>query len=89
MLFPERIASFYQKHGEIDGLRIIFCLREPVSREISWYKQKKRDYIERGIPLVKGNLTSLCDFWTKKNFSELLAKNGDNPRNLAVPCIVP
>ena len=31
------------------------------------------------------NLTSLRDFWTKKNFSELLAKNGDNPRNLAVP----
>ena len=85
MLFPERIVSFYQDHGVIDALRIIFCLREPVSREISWYKHKKRDFIERGIPLMEGNLTSLLDFWTKKNFSDLLAQNGNNARNLASP----
>ena len=63
----------------------MLCLREPVSREISWYKHLKREYINRGMPLMGGNLTSLRDFWIKKNFSDLLANNGDNPRNLAVP----
>ena len=34
---------------------------------------------------MEGNLTSLRDFWTKKNFSDLLAQNGNNARNLASP----
>lgn len=87
MLFPERITSFYKKYGALDVLRIIFILREPVSREISWYKHKKRIYVERGIPLSEGNLTSLHNFWRRKNFGELLANNGNNSRNLAGPLL--
>jgi len=85
MLFPEKIVSFYEKYAGLDGTRIIFCLREPVSREISWYKHQKRDYLRQGIPLAKGNLASLRVFWEHRNFSELLANNGDNARNLASP----
>ena len=87
MLFPERITSFYKKYGALDDLRIIFILREPVSREISWYKHKKRIYVKRGIPLSEENLTSLHNYWRRKNFSELLASNGDNSRNLADPLL--
>lgn len=50
----KKIVSFYENYAAIDGLRIIFCLREPVSREISFYKNQKRDYIQQGTPLSEG-----------------------------------
>ena len=37
MLYPERVFDIYQKANQLDSLKIIFSLREPISRDISWY----------------------------------------------------
>jgi Sulfotransferase domain len=42
MLFPERVHSIYHHHGSAHRLKIIFILREPVAREISWYNHRLR-----------------------------------------------
>lgn len=39
----QRIYDTYTEHGSIDTLKIIFTIREPVSREISWYNHRLRD----------------------------------------------
>jgi Sulfotransferase domain len=39
----QRIFDTYTKHGSLDKLKIIISLREPVSREISWYNHRLRD----------------------------------------------
>lgn len=46
MLHPERVRTIYDEHGTADELKIIFILREPVSREISWYNHQLR-YLEK------------------------------------------
>lgn len=43
----ERIFDTYTKHGSLDKLKIIISLREPVSREISWYNHRLRDCPEQ------------------------------------------
>jgi len=43
MKFPKRIRQIYDEQGTADQLKIIFTLREPVSREISWYQHRLRD----------------------------------------------
>jgi Sulfotransferase domain len=42
MLFPERVQTIYNQHGSAHKLKIIFILREPVAREISWYNHRLR-----------------------------------------------
>jgi Sulfotransferase domain len=43
----QRIFDTYTKHGSLDKLKIIISLREPVSREISWYNHRLRDCPEQ------------------------------------------
>jgi len=50
MLYPERIRKMYEEHGTADTVKIMFTLREPVSRDISWYEQLVREYRHR-LPL--------------------------------------
>ena len=42
MVFPERVKSTYEQQGTtaLRELKIMFILREPVSREISWYNHR-------------------------------------------------
>lgn len=40
MLHPERVKRIYDQQGTADQVKIIFILREPVSREISWYNHR-------------------------------------------------
>lgn len=37
MLHPENVRRIYEEHGSADTVKIMFTLREPVSRELSWY----------------------------------------------------
>jgi Sulfotransferase domain len=37
MLHPENVRQIYDEHGSADSVKIMFTLREPVSRELSWY----------------------------------------------------
>lgn len=41
MLYPRRVKKMYKRQGTLDQVKIIFILREPVSREISWYNHKR------------------------------------------------
>jgi hypothetical protein len=43
----QRIFDTYTKHGSLDKLKLIISLREPVSREISWYHHRLRDCPEQ------------------------------------------
>jgi hypothetical protein len=47
MLFPERIRKMYEEHGTADTVKIMFTLREPVSRDISWYEHLVRAHRQR------------------------------------------
>mmetsp|Transcript_13387 Transcript_13387/g.36915 ORF Transcript_13387/g.36915 Transcript_13387/m.36915 type:complete len:736 (-) Transcript_13387:113-2320(-) len=42
MVVPQRVHDIYQRHGRGPPDKIIFTLREPVSREISWYNHRRR-----------------------------------------------
>ena len=42
MLHPKKVKKIYDEQGTSDQLKIIFILREPVSREISWYNHRLR-----------------------------------------------
>jgi hypothetical protein len=37
MLHPENVRQIYEEHGSANAVKIMFTLREPVSREMSWY----------------------------------------------------
>ena len=37
MAHPDNVYQMYKEHGTADTVKILFSLREPVSREISWY----------------------------------------------------
>lgn len=39
--FPSRVFDTYQQAGRLDDVKIIFSLREPISRDISWYNHIK------------------------------------------------
>jgi len=43
MKFPKLIWKTYEEQGTADQLKIIFTLREPVARELSWYRHRVRD----------------------------------------------
>ena len=43
MLYPENVRKIYDEHGTTDSLKIMFTLREPVQREISWYSHLVRE----------------------------------------------
>lgn len=47
---PEQIHSFYEKHGALKDLKIVFSLREPVSREISSYNMMVTNAQSRSPP---------------------------------------
>jgi Sulfotransferase domain len=38
MLHAENVRKIYEDHGSADTVKIMFTLREPVSRELSWYR---------------------------------------------------
>ena len=38
LIYPERVRKIYEEQGTADQVKIMFVLREPVSRDISWYK---------------------------------------------------
>jgi hypothetical protein len=72
MLHPDRVRKTYDKQGTADDVKLIFVLREPVSREISSYNFQ--------VDLILSNIT---DSWlsdTRKpgggvrNFEEYLAR---------------
>jgi hypothetical protein len=42
--YPERIYEYYKEREAVEELRVIFILREPVSREVSWYNHRVREY---------------------------------------------
>jgi hypothetical protein len=56
MLFPERVRLTYEEHGTADKVKILFSLREPVSREISWYNHRVRDAALPDPPQYSKNL---------------------------------
>lgn len=43
MLYPENVRRVYEQHHTSDSLKIMFILREPVKREISWYSHLLRE----------------------------------------------
>lgn len=44
LIWPERVYDFYQQQGTADTVKILVSLREPVSREMSWYRHMRRSY---------------------------------------------
>lgn len=42
MVYPDRVKQIYDEHGSPHELKIVFILREPVSREISRYNHQLR-----------------------------------------------
>ena len=43
MLYPENVRKIYEEHGTADTVKIMFTLREPVSRDLSWYNHLLRE----------------------------------------------
>jgi len=39
--FPQRVFDTYERAGQLGSLKIIFSLREPVARDLSWYNHRK------------------------------------------------
>lgn len=54
MLEPQRVRAIYDEMGVADQVKILFILREPVSREISWYNHRLRLHNTTNAP-----------FWSK------------------------
>ena len=52
MVEAKRIRETYDQAGTAESLKILFVLREPVSRELSWYNHLLREY-ETGNPPEK------------------------------------
>jgi len=48
ILFPERVHTAYEEHGTAREVKIIFILREPVSRDISLYRHMAREFLGDG-----------------------------------------
>ena len=51
MLYPERVFDMYQNVNQLNTLKIIFSLREPISRDMSWYNHcKARIQLQYHVP---------------------------------------
>ena len=84
MHYPERIHAIYQQHGTANTVKIIFVLREAVSRELSWYNHRVRDYkrhprkalvwLKQGI-VESGRLLSFEQTMNRTVVPELLKPN--------------
>jgi hypothetical protein len=72
---PERIVSFYREFGVLEDLRVIFLLREPVSREVSWYKHWKT---KASNPLHENRNLTLSEYWTRVNLTGQIAHEKTN-----------
>lgn len=61
MLYPGRVREVYDQQGSAEELRIIFSLREPVAREVSWYQHLVREATGKNPPKwsTKGVLDEL------------------------------
>ena len=42
---PRRVFEMYEKAGRLNKVKIIFSLREPISRDISWFNHKKANKV--------------------------------------------
>lgn len=42
-LYPQRVHRFYREAGMEKTMKIMFTMREPVSRDMSWYNHLLRE----------------------------------------------
>jgi Sulfotransferase domain len=61
MLHPQKVRDTYQEQGTADEVKIIFILREPIERSVSWYNHQLRYAVLPNRP-----------FWT----NGIVGKNG-------------
>jgi Sulfotransferase domain len=68
MLRPEKVRQIYEEQGTADQVKIIFSLREPVDRELSWYNHRAGMALLPNAPAYAQTL--LKEDGTLKTFKE-------------------
>lgn len=88
MLYPERVRQIYEKHGTADTVKIMFTLREPVRREISWYdhlvRSIKKGEIYNYVQVVLKSNGSVMSFEEHMEANILPSIHAENPTNLGL-----
>jgi hypothetical protein len=82
--YPERVRKIYEEHGTADTVKVLMILREPVSREISWYNHLLRENLKTKTPewakiLVKkdGTLKTFAEH-ANRTIESIKNPNGKN-----------
>ena len=74
MAYPERIRELYEAHGTADQVKILFTLRAPVSREISWFEHLVREN-QNDRPTPEWAKQVLREDGSLRNFEEHMERN--------------
>jgi len=85
MPYAKRVYDLYAQQGLANEVKIIFSLREPVSREISWYDHLRRSY-QQGetqqyvLNILKPQSTTPRTFaeWSESNIIPGIEKQNPN-----------